>query len=126
MQRPEQDDAQVVFDADDLMARCLGNIEFAEHILEMFQTRFGEDLVELERYLAAGDADAVARLAHRLKGASANASARTLQTIAAEIEHKARTRSLDGVGARLGDLRSEWGWFQETASLWEACPVTSL
>jgi len=120
MERHTPNEAQAVFDVDDLMARCLGNLEFAEHILALFQTRFGEDLAELEQMLAAGDAESVARLAHRLKGAAANAAAPSLKTLAAEIVQLAQARSLEGVRTRLADLREEWDWFKETASLWEA------
>jgi HPt (histidine-containing phosphotransfer) domain-containing protein len=124
MQPQMPGEAQLVLDADDLMGRCLGNLEFAERILAMFQTRFGEDLGELERMLAAGDAESVAYLSHRLKGAAANAAAPSLKTLAAEIEQLARARSLDGVQRRLDDLRHEWDWFRETALLWKASSIS--
>lgn len=118
MQRQTPNEAQAVFDADDLMARCLGNLEFAEHILAMFQTRFGEDLGALDEVVARGDVESVVHLAHRLKGAAANAAAPGLKALAAEIEQLAHARNLQAIPTRLADLKEEWAWFRETASLW--------
>jgi HPt (histidine-containing phosphotransfer) domain-containing protein len=109
-------ESPAALDLDDLLARCLGNIEFAARILAMFQTRFGEDLEALERHLVEGDADSVLRLAHRLKGSSANASAPGLQVLTAEIEQLARDRDLGSVHGRLPDLRQEWCRFQHSAA----------
>jgi HPt (histidine-containing phosphotransfer) domain-containing protein len=102
------DQATAAIDFDQLLARCLGNLEFAERILQIFQERFDEDLDELDRMTAAEDADGVARLAHRLKGASANAAATALQKRVAQIEQLARQKSLDAVGPCLAGLRRGW------------------
>ena len=69
----------------------MGNIGFAERILAKFQDRFEHDLEELDKALQARDADAVARTAHRIKGASANVAASRLHEHAAEIEQLGRT-----------------------------------
>lgn len=114
------DRAGGVLDMEDLLTRCLGNVEFAERILAMFRERFGADLAELEKTAAAGDSLAVARLAHRLKGASANAAAPGLRSAAARVEQAARQGSLAEVPARLGELRREWRRFTESLSLLEA------
>ncbi len=124
MQPQMPSEAQLVLDVDDLMGRCLGNLEFAERILAMFQTRFDEDLHELERMLAADDAESVAYLSHRLKGAAANAAAPSLKTLAAEIEQLARARNLDEAKRHLDDLWHEWDWFKETASHWNASSIS--
>ncbi|MHB8897818.1 MAG: Hpt domain-containing protein [Thermoguttaceae bacterium] len=110
------DQANDVLDADDLLARCLGNMEFARKILGKFCERCDEDLVEIEKALSVRDKDSVARLAHRLKGASANASARFLQKHASEIERAARNDSLGEVPANLENLKQEWTRFTAAAS----------
>ena len=96
-----------VLDSEDLLARCLGNIEFAHRILGKFCERCDEDLVAIEKAVFDHDSESVARLAHRRKGASANASARTLQKHASEIERAARNRSLNEVPANLESLKQE-------------------
>lgn len=105
------DEDSNVFDMDDLLARCLGNVEFVQRVLTKFQERCDEDLMALEQAMIRADTELVARLAHRLKGASANASALRLREHAAAIEDAARRRTLGAVPDRLGELRHEWGRF---------------
>ena len=100
-----------VFDMEDLLARCLGNFDFVQRVLNKFQERCDEDLAALEQAMVNADTELVARLAHRLKGASANASALRLREHAAAIEDAARRRALGAVPQRLGELRQEWDRF---------------
>lgn len=117
-----QDQMADVLDVEDLLARCLGNVEFAQRILAKFEQRCDEDLEELEKAVFGSDSESVARLAHRLKGASANASASRLQRHASEIERAARNRSLDGVPASLESLKEEWRRFRQAVSLFGSVP----
>lgn len=105
-----------VLDTEDLLARCLGNMEFACKILGKFCQRCDEDLVALEQAVSDDDAESVARLAHRLKGASANASARTLQKHASEIERAARGKLLTEVPASMESLKRARTRFSEAVS----------
>ena len=93
------DSTRRVLNIDELLARCMGNIGFAERILAKFQDRFEHDLEELDRALQARDAEAVARTAHRIKGASANVAASRLHEHAAEIEQLGRDRAPVGHSA---------------------------
>jgi HPt (histidine-containing phosphotransfer) domain-containing protein len=110
------DQVSEVLDVDDLLARCLGNVEFAQRILNKFQERCDEDLDALEKAMFDGDSESVARVAHRLKGASANASAPRLQEHASEIEHAARRQSLDDIPVGLEGLKMEWTRFNAAVS----------
>ena len=65
-------DESPTLNTQELIARCMGNLEFAERLLDKFQGRLDADIVELEAAIDAEDADAIARVAHRIKGASAN------------------------------------------------------
>jgi len=103
-------------DREDLMARCMGNLEFAERILGMFQERCGEDLAQLEAAAESGDVKQVALLAHRLKGASANVAAPGMQARAAEIEAAARQEALAEIPASLNELKQEWSRFTSEVS----------
>ena len=104
------------FDFQELLDRCLGNLEFAERVLAKFQSRFDDDLVEIEQALDAKDADAVARVAHRLKGASATAAANGIRDQAAKIEDLARNHHVEEIPTRLQELRNECSRFAETVS----------
>ena len=96
---------------DELVQRCMGNIDFASRILRKFADRFSEDLVDLEEGIAAKDCDGVARTAHRLKGTSANASAVHLRAIAEELEDLARCGELEPLSKCVDDLVSAWDEF---------------
>lgn len=103
-------------DHDQLLARCLGNLEFAERILTKFQQRFGEELKQLERSLNSEDREGIARLAHSLKGASATVAAPALMAEMAGIESLARESRLDEISGRLDRLQEEWARFVESAA----------
>lgn len=85
-----QESISGIINVDELLARCLGNVDIAERILAKFQISVGLDLEELERGLDQQDAGAIAQVAHRIKGASANISAPALYELAAEIEQLGR------------------------------------
>ena len=106
-----------VFDRDELIARCLGDLEFAERILSRFQSRFQEDWSELERAVSQRNAEQTACVAHRLKGASANAAAHAIRERAAEIEKLARGQSLLEIPACLEELQQDWSRFHQSAGL---------
>lgn len=97
-----------VINVDDLMARCLGNLDFVERILTIFQTRCESDLVDLEDAIKVGDLPRVQRLAHRLKGACANAGANDLSARASELWTAANKEFTDVLAARFAQFRQEW------------------
>jgi HPt (histidine-containing phosphotransfer) domain-containing protein len=105
------------FNFQELLDRCLGNLEFAERVLAKFQSRFDGDLVEIEQALDAQDTEAVARVAHRLKGASATAAAGGICHQAAEIEDLARKRNVAEIPGCLRQLRNECSNFSRSVSL---------
>ena len=114
-QLPEQPTA--VLDARELMARCMGNLEFAQRILAKFQDRFDQDLAELEQALLAEDGAQIQSIAHRIKGASANVAAHGLRRLAGGIEELAHQRSISEIPSRLEDLRSEQFRLANSATL---------
>lgn len=116
MNQQVQDSKTPAFDMQDLLNRCLGNLEFVERVLAKFLVRFDDDIVEIERALAAKDVDAIARIAHRLKGSSATAGARGIRDRAAEIEELAQGRIISEIPARLEELRKEGVRFTESTS----------
>jgi HPt (histidine-containing phosphotransfer) domain-containing protein len=103
-------------DFPELLERCLGNLEFAERVLAKFQSRFDDDLTELEKALDVQDTEAVARVAHRLKGASATAAANGICHQAAEIETLARNKSVEEIPNHLHMLRKECSRFSDSVS----------
>ena len=78
-------------DVEQLLDRCMGNVEFVERVLTKFHERFSDDLEQLERDVQAGAGESVAALAHRLKGSAANVAAPELHRITAQLEELGRS-----------------------------------
>ena len=98
-------------DMDDLLARCLGNREFAEHILRVFHDRCGTDLEEIEKAVGAKDFDNVVWVAHRLQGACANAAAGGLKERTSQLRKAACEYSSEEVSTCLDELQKSWSQF---------------
>jgi HPt (histidine-containing phosphotransfer) domain-containing protein len=105
-----------VIDLNELMTRCLNNLDFAERMLHLFENRCGEDLVELQRAFDQGDIEKARRVSHRFAGASANAAAGRLHGRANELRNDLREGSLEAARPRLKELRQEWQRFTEAMS----------
>lgn len=94
---------------DELLARCLGNLELAAQAIDAFEAQFQDDLEEL---LAADEVADVRRLAHRMKGGAANVAAKPLANCLSEVVDAAQTEQRQEINARLDALRAEWTRFQ--------------
>ena len=103
-----QDEAPRVFDDADLMRRMMNDRILMRVVVEGFLGDLPLQISRLEQSLAAGDAQAVAELAHRIKGASATVGGESLRAVAAIIEHEAKTGGLDAVGVRMIDLGTQF------------------
>ena len=97
---------------DELAARCLEKIDFMERVLKSFSGRFAEDLDQLEQGIGLKDADEVARLAHRMKGACGNTAAHELHNHVSQIEKLAREDRLEEVSPCLEGIHHAWDNFQ--------------
>lgn len=105
-----------VMNFDELLTRCLNNIEFAERMLTLFHGRCADDVAELEEAFNRSDIDSVRRIAHRLAGASANAAATGLQSRAAELRRAVDRNATHEIQPRLLELREEWRRFADALS----------
>lgn len=113
----QQDDQTAsALDLDELVDRCMGNLEFVDRVLTKFQQRFGENLDELERAAAQEDTEQVVLIAHRLKGESASVAAGALRDRAGEIEALARAGHTSNIPDCLRRLRGDWALFAESVS----------
>ena len=97
---------------DELLARCAGQEAICRTVLEKFIEQMQADLPQLTEAVGRGETETAARLAHRIKGASANIAASELRAAAAKLESAASTQETDTVRAMLSELQSEWQQFQ--------------
>lgn len=100
-----------VLDVDDLMNRCLGNLDFACRVLQLLSERCESDLHGLERAAADSDFDQIYHISHRLKGALANASATGMSRLADEVCVASQSRNEDDSLSKTQALRGQWNEF---------------
>lgn len=116
MKRESPSQESLGLDVEELLDRCMGNLNFAERILALFQSRFDADLEELERAVLAEDCERIRNAAHRIKGAAANTAAHAIRRRAAGIERLAQQQTIAGIPSHLEQLRTEWTRFAESAA----------
>jgi HPt (histidine-containing phosphotransfer) domain-containing protein len=108
----------IPFDSQELLDRCMGNIDLAERVLAKLQSRFEKETLELEQALQTKDCNLIAGIAHRLKGAAANVAAHDLRQCAANIEDLARKEQFDQMPEQLDLLRDEWSRLNQATLSW--------
>jgi two-component system sensor histidine kinase/response regulator len=77
-------------------------------IIEQYLAQTTEGRAELEHHLADGDAEAFGRVAHTLKGASANVGATVLSVVCGEMESLGKATPLGDVGALVERFDAEF------------------
>ena len=109
--------SEIPVDINDLLGRCLGRLDIVQRILEKFQGVLRGDLQELEDAVHCADADAIAHIAHRMKGASLSVAAHDLKQYAQNIEDSAISKKLDDVRHFFPRLKEECARFDNLHSI---------
>jgi HPt (histidine-containing phosphotransfer) domain-containing protein len=119
------DRESAVWNPEQLVDRCLGNLDFLERVLDTFCTDFTRQLCELDHWVQQFDSPRVASIAHKMKGAAANIAAERLADCSATIEQLARQQRSDEIPVRLRGLKEEWERFTSSIQTWQqpACRV---
>jgi HPt (histidine-containing phosphotransfer) domain-containing protein len=117
MNTTSHDQIDGIINVDELLVRCMGNVEIAERVLTKFQNRFSIDLSELQKGLGEQNPDLIGQAAHRIKGASANVSAPALYALASEIERLARAEQIAEISRHVERLQDEWTRFADSVSV---------
>lgn len=86
-----------VFDRAGMLLRVMGDEELMRHVLAGFLAGIPDQLTELRRYIAGADMQAVARLAHTIKGSAANIGAKDLRSGALRLEKAAQAGEVESV-----------------------------
>jgi two-component system, sensor histidine kinase and response regulator len=87
--------------------RCMGDIEFAQSLLESFNTNSLKRLEEIIHYTNRKDAKAAGESAHGLKGIAGIVVANRLWSIAEQIEAAGQANELSIIESLLDDLANE-------------------
>jgi two-component system, sensor histidine kinase and response regulator len=95
-------------DESELLARVDGDRSLVGELIELSAADARATLSELGAAIARGDATAVARSAHRLKGMTANLGGRRAAALAARLEQEGRSGELPHASAIVAALGREW------------------
>ena len=101
---------------DELLARCVGRTELVQRVVNSFLQQLDQDIPELAGTLASGNTEDARRVAHRIKGASANVAAEDIRAAAENLEHLASDQRLDEARANMHVLQSNCKLFRELTS----------
>jgi len=95
---------QPAFDEKELMDRLDNDIAFLAETVQMLETDGRKLMGDVQTALAAGDAAAVGRSAHTLKGMISNFCAPAVQAMALEVEKAGKAGNFADASAAAGRL----------------------
>jgi Amt family ammonium transporter len=104
--RPDENDTTPI-NADVLLERCLGDVEFATSLLDEMRTTWLDRVDEIARHAANRDTAAAAEAAHALKGAAGTLAAEPLQALTGAIEAAGKSGDADLLASAVDALRRE-------------------
>ncbi|MBK7403598.1 MAG: response regulator [Phycisphaerales bacterium] len=94
-------------DVEDALRRCCGNSEILLQVFDEFARSAERAICDLDRGIREGSREEVARVAHSLRGAAANISAREAAGRAGSLESVAKGSEGTGLGEQFEALRDE-------------------
>ncbi len=101
MNRNPAEPATVPVDFAQLDESTLGDAQFGRELTALFVQQTQEQLSQMQALLAAGDAEALGALTHRLKGSATALGAERLRAEAAQLEQEAAHGELGVARGRL-------------------------
>lgn len=93
---------------DGLLARCVGRVDLVQRVLTAFVEQMNSDIPAMSDAANSGDAEETRKLAHRIKGASANVEAESIRSGAAEVEAIASENQLDDAKPLIAKMKTNW------------------
>jgi PAS domain S-box-containing protein len=102
------DDAAEIFARAAVLDRMEGDNELAQIVFAAFLEDIPRQIQSLKHLVKNGDTASSARLAHSIKGASANVGGERLRNVASTMEKAADLGDLQSVVARMGDMELQF------------------
>lgn len=97
-----------VVDLPEVMERVQNSTELLSELFDIFEEDFIEKRKLLTAALTSKDVQQIKDIAHSLKGASGNISAKIIYSLCLEMEQKAKQASLDGLDGILSQLDKQF------------------
>ena len=102
-----------ILDLSRLDAALGGDMDMIKEILQMYLDTTSGDVAQLEQVIQTGQADAIVRVAHGIKGASGNVGADLAMTCAAVIEKAARSGDVQTAAAAWPSMKTAFEQTQQ-------------
>ncbi|MHC4877678.1 MAG: PAS domain S-box protein [Planctomycetota bacterium] len=99
-------DASVI-DVDALIERCIGNVAFAESLLDELENTGQTQVDEIQSSVRQKNVESATAGAHSLKGAAGILCANQLRSISSELEQAGRSGQLEDMEGMIADLSAE-------------------
>ncbi len=96
--------SEVIFDYEEVMERVQDDKELLLELLDLFLDDFKEKRISLTASVQDNDFENIRGIAHSLKGASGNISAKALREILLQLEEKGKDETMDGIEDLLAQL----------------------
>jgi len=109
-----------VLDIEDALDRVQDDIELLLELFDIFQEDFQVKLPQLKAACQTANAEEIRNLAHSIKGAAGNISAREIQQTCLAIEKKGAEGDMNGLMPLLTGLDQQFKRFIEAADIFRS------
>lgn len=99
---------QPVFDYEDFLDRIDGDVVLLKEVIEIFLKDTPVLMADLYSAIKSGDTEAVERAAHTLKGATANISAKRMQSLSQHIQLALKEDDVTGLESFIGHFKENF------------------
>lgn len=97
-----------VFDYDDFLERVDGDIDLLKEVIEIFLEDSPNLMTALRSAIRIGEAEAIEKAAHTLKGAAANISAKRLQQLSHAMQEMIKKSQVSQMERLFGDMETHY------------------
>jgi PAS domain S-box-containing protein len=116
---PESTPDEAAFHEADLLLRVDGSVELMQQLIELFKEEWPPLLAEIAAAIDHGNADAVHRLSHKIKGSAGIFGAHAVVRATARLEQMGRAKDLSEAVGELANLSRELNRLQ--AAMDQSC-----
>ncbi len=111
---------KTVLDIEDALDRVQDDIELLLELFDIFQEDFQVKLPQLEAACKSLQAEDIRNLAHSIKGAAGNISARQIYQTCLTIEKRGAEGDIKGLENLVGELKGQFQLFIEAADIFRS------
>jgi PAS domain S-box-containing protein len=103
-----------IFDYQAMSDRLMGDQALMQAVFETFSKDFADEIIELVESLNTHDAGQVAKIAHKMKGASANVGGMALSALTLELELASKDEDLNMIRQKIHEIEDSFSTLKAT------------